>query len=54
MFGIRPAEMISDFLDEMEERKAEKRKEKKNRHIYNEETVIQEDKKSRKISLGEF
>ncbi len=49
MFGIRPAEMISNLLDEMEERKAEKKKEKRSRRIYNEETVIQEDKKSKKI-----
>lgn len=29
MFGIRPAQMISDFLDELEERKAEKNRKEK-------------------------
>ena len=49
MFGIRPAQMISDFLDELEERKAEKKQERKNRHAYEKETIIQEDKKGKKL-----
>lgn len=49
MFGIRPAQMISDFIDELEERKAEKKQERKNRHAYEKETIIQEDKKGKKL-----
>ena len=49
IFGIRPAQMISDFLDELEERKAEKKQERKNRHAYEKETIIQEDKKGKKL-----
>lgn len=52
MFGIRPAEIISDMLDELEERKEDKRKtklqeRKNNKQIY-EETTTQENKKGRK------
>lgn len=48
MFGIRPAEMISDLLDELRERKEEKKKEKKSKHSYD-DTVIEEDTKGRKL-----
>ncbi len=48
MFGIRPAEMISDLLDELRERKEEKRKEKKSKHSYD-DTVIEEDRKGRRL-----
>ena len=44
MFGIRPAEMISDLLNELKERKEEK----KSKHSYN-DTVIEEDKKARRL-----
>ena len=44
MFGIRPAEMISDLLDELKDRKEEK----KSKHSYD-DTVIEEDKKARKL-----
>jgi S-DNA-T family DNA segregation ATPase FtsK/SpoIIIE len=49
MFGIRPAEMISNVLDDLEERKEEKKQERKNKHVYEKENVVQEDKKSKKI-----
>ena len=49
MFGIRPAEMISNILDDLEERKEEKKQERKNKHVYEKENVVQEDKKSKKI-----
>lgn len=48
MFGIRPAEMISDLLDELRERKEDKKKEKKSKHSYD-DTVIEEDRKDRKL-----
>ena len=44
MFGIRAAEMISDLLDELKDRKEEK----KSKHSYD-DTVIEEDKKARKL-----
>ena len=51
MFGIRPAEMISSFLDELEARKAEKKErlssERKNRHSEIEER--QETKREKRI-----
>ena len=49
MFGIKPAELISDWLDELEERKEEKRKERKSKHSYEEEPVVKEDRRSRKL-----
>lgn len=48
MFGIRPAEMISDLLDELRERKEDKKKEKKSKHSYD-DTVIEEDRKDRRL-----
>ena len=41
MFGIRPAEMISDLLDHLEERKQEAKEEKKQKRIRKKEEAIQ-------------
>ncbi len=49
MFGIKPAEMISNLLDELQERKEEKRKERKSKHSYEKDTIIKEDKKIKKL-----
>ena len=53
MFGIRPAEKISEILDDLEERKEEKRQERKNKHSYEKSTIIQEDRKGKKIKEQE-
>lgn len=48
MFGIRPAEMISDFLDEMDARKAEQMDERKQRVKNNREIVVEETRRDRR------
>ena len=52
MFGIRPAEIISNFLDDMEERKQERKESKRNRYVYDkddENITIQENRKKRSL-----